>query len=61
MNVVINFKKQMMSFEIKSLRVVVPLNPTEGPHYTEPVHDYESDNDLDQIYKITTRDQDWVN
>lgn len=43
-----------MSFERKSLRVVVPLDPTEGPHYTEPVHDYEeSDDELDQIFKIT--------
>lgn len=27
----------------------------------EPVHDYGSDDDLDCIYKLTTRDQDWVN
>ena len=62
MNGVINLKKQMMSFERKSLRVVVPLDPTEGLRYTKPVRNYEkSDDDLDQIYKITLRDQDWVN
>jgi len=61
MNGVINLKKRKMTFEKKSLRVVVPLDPIEGMCYTEPVRDYESDDDLDQIYKITTRDQDWVN
>ena len=50
-----------MSFEKKSLCIVVPLDPTKGPCYIEPVHDYKSDENLDQIYKITVRDQDWVN
>ena len=61
MNRAINLKKWTMSFEIKPLRVVVPLDPAEGLRYIELVHDYESDDDLDQIYKITTRDQYWVN
>lgn len=50
-----------MIFENKSLRIVVSLDLTEGPCYTKLVHDYESDDDLDQIYKITVRDKDWVN
>jgi len=51
-----------MSFERKSLRVIVPLDHSEGPRYTEPVCDYEErDDDLDHIYKITAQDQDWVN
>jgi len=53
MNMVINPKKCKMLFEKKSLRVVVSLDPAEGSRYTEPVRDYESDNDLDCIYKIT--------
>lgn len=62
MNGVINLKKRKMTLEKKSLRVVVPLDPAEGARYTEPVHDYvESDNELDQIYKITVRYQDWIN
>lgn len=61
MNGVINLEKRTMSFERKSLRVVVPLDPAEGPRYTEPVHDYKSDDDLDQLYKIIARDQDCVN
>jgi len=42
-----------MIFEKKSLHIVVPLDPAEGPYYTKPIHDYESDDDLDQIYKTT--------
>lgn len=45
MNGVINLKKKTRSFEKKSLRVVVPLDPAEGLLYTEPVHDYEESND----------------
>ena len=59
---VINLKKRMMLFERKSLRVVVPLDPTEGAQYTEPVCDYEeSDDELEKIYKITARDKDNIN
>ena len=61
MNRVINMKNRKMIFENKSLRIVIPLDPSEGSRYTDPVHDYESDDDLVHIYKITARDQDWVN
>lgn len=40
MNKVINFNKRKMTFEKKSLWVVVPLDPTEGVCYTKPFHDY---------------------
>lgn len=52
MSGVINLKKRKMIFEKKSLHIIVPLDPAEGSRYTEPVHDYESDDDLDYIYKI---------
>ena len=61
MNGVINLNKRNMIFEKKSLRIIVPLNPIEGSCYIEPIHDYESDDDLDCIYKIIVQDQDWVN
>lgn len=47
-----------MIFEKKSLHVVVPLDTAEGSRYIEPVHDYESDDNLDYIYKITTWEKD---
>jgi len=61
MNGVINLKKRKMIFEKKSLLIVVPLDPAEGSCYMEPMHDYDSDDDLDCIYKITVREKDWVN
>jgi len=54
MNGVINLKKWKMIFEKKLLHVVLNLDPVEGPRYIELVCDYESDDELDQIYKITT-------
>lgn len=50
-----------MIFEKKSLCVVVPLDPVEGVQYTEPVHDSDSDDDLDYINKINMQGEDCVN
>ena len=61
MNGVINLKKRKMIFENKSLRVIITLDIAEGSRYTELVCDYESDDDLDYIYKITIQDKYWVN
>ena len=61
MNEVINLKKRKMIFEKKSLDVVIPLDPVEGLRYTKPVRDYDNDDDLDCIYKITKKEQYWVN
>ena len=44
-------------FEKKSLRVDL----VEGAQYTESVHDNDSDDNLDCIYKIIAREEDWVN
>lgn len=60
MDVIINIKNHRMKFERKELRVIIPLDPTEGVRYNEPVHDYEED-DLDQIYKITVQNEEWIN
>jgi len=54
MNGVINLKKHKMIFENNSLHIVIPFNPPKRSCYTELVRDYESDDDLDYIYKITT-------
>ena len=58
MNEVINLKERKMIFERKSLHVVVPLDPVEGSRYIEPMRDYDSDDDLDCIYKIIAWEQD---
>jgi len=61
MNGVINLKKCKVSFDKKSLCVIIPLDTTVGLCYAEPVHDYESDDHLDYIYNIMGKNQDWVN
>lgn len=50
-----------MIFENKSLHVVVLVDPAEGMHYTKPVRDNDSDDELDCIYQIMTLDQDCMN
>jgi len=61
MNGVINLKKRKMVLEKKSQRIVVPLDPAEGSHYIELVRNYDTDDDLDCMYLITTRELDRVN
>lgn len=56
MNGVINLKRQKMIFEKKSLRVVVPLDLSEGARYIELVRDEDSDDELDYIYQIIVQD-----
>ena len=36
---VINLKKKQMTFEGKELRVIIPLDPSQGERYTEPLRD----------------------
>jgi hypothetical protein len=38
-NVVLNLKKQQMSFEIDTLHIIVPLYPNEGDIYNEPMNE----------------------
>lgn len=56
MNGVISLKKRKMIFEKRSLRIEVPLDLVEGLCYIEPVHNYESNDDLDYIYNITAEE-----
>jgi len=60
-DVVINLKKRDMTFEKKELRVIVPLDPTKGVRYIEPVGDYYEENDIEHIYKLTVWNEDWIN
>ena len=61
MNVIINLKKHNMTFEKKELRVIVPLDPSEGVQYIELVYDYYEENDIEKIYKLNTWDEYQIN
>ena len=57
---VINLKNRQMTFEGKGLRVIVPLDPSQGERYIEPVRDEDQDV-LDHIYNIIAQEEDYVN
>ena len=58
-DVVINLKKRQMTFEGKYLRVIVPLDPSQGKRYIEQLRDEDQD-DLEHIYNITAKEEDYV-
>ena len=56
---VINLKKRQMNFEGKYLRVIVPLDPSQGERYTVPLSN-EAQDALDHIYNITAKEEYYV-
>ena len=48
-----------MTFEGKGLRVIVPLDPSQGERYTEPVRDEDHDV-VDHLYNIIVEEEDYV-
>ena len=48
-----------MTFEGKYLRVIVPLDPSQGERYTETVKDEDPDV-LDHIYNIISKEEYYV-
>jgi hypothetical protein len=50
-----------MTFEGYGLRVISPLDPDKGQRYTEPIREEDRAYKLENIYKLTTRQQDYIN
>jgi hypothetical protein len=50
-----------MTFEKVGLRIITPLDPDEGPRYTEPIREEDHAFELENIYKLTARQQDYIN
>jgi hypothetical protein len=50
-----------MTFEGDGLRVIAPLDPDEGPRYIEPIREEDRAYELENIYKLTARQQDYIN
>jgi hypothetical protein len=51
--VVIELKKDTMTFEDDGIKVVQPLNPYVGPRYIEPTENNMEGENLDQLYIVT--------
>jgi hypothetical protein len=58
---VVDLKKRRMTFERDGLMVIAPLDPDEGQRYTKPIREEDCAYELENIYKLTTRQQDYIN
>jgi hypothetical protein len=55
--VIINLKRREMIFEVEDLKVMTPLDPSEGKRYIEPIRG----NDIDNLYNMNVWMEDYVN
>ena len=58
---VVDLKKRCMTFEGDGLRVIAPLDLDEGPWYTEPIREEDYAYEMENIYKLIARQQDYIN
>jgi hypothetical protein len=57
----VDLKKICMTFERDGLRVIAPLDPDEGQRYTKPIREEDHTYELENIYKLIARQQDYIN
>jgi hypothetical protein len=50
-----------MIFEVGNFRVVSPLDPSDCEIYVEPVPESVLEDDVNQLYRTTVREEDYVN
>jgi hypothetical protein len=60
-SIVVDLKKRPMTFEGDGLRVIAPLDRNEGPRHIEPIREEDHAYELENIYKLTTRQQYYIN
>jgi hypothetical protein len=51
----VDLKKRKMAFEGYGLKVITPLDIDEGQRYAEPIREEDCAYELENIYKLTTR------
>ena len=59
--IVINLKKKKMRFEGHNIRIIAHLDPSMGPLYTKPIKAEEEVKEIDDLYKITATQNDYIN
>jgi hypothetical protein len=57
---VVDLNKRRMTFEGDGLRVIAPLDLDEGRRDTEPIREEYHAYELENIYKLTARQQDYI-
>jgi hypothetical protein len=50
-----------MTLEGDGLRVITHLDPDEGPKYTKPIREEDHTYELENIYKLTSIQHDYIN
>jgi len=58
---VIELKKIIMTFEGNNLKFIAPLDSDEGRIYTKPMREEDHAYELENIYKLTARQHDYIN
>ena len=58
---VVNLKKRRMTFEGDGLRVISLLDPDKGQRSTKPIREEDRAYELENIYKLTARQHDYIN
>jgi hypothetical protein len=58
---IVDLKKRRMTFEGNGLKFIAPLDPDEGRRYTEPIKEEDHTYELENIYKLTARQEDYIN
>lgn len=56
-----SLKKRQMIFEGNTMIVIVPLEPSRGVRYIEPVKEEYCATDIDNIYQMITKEHDCLN
>jgi hypothetical protein len=59
--IVVDLKKRRMTFKGNGLRDITPLYPDEGHKYTEPIKEEDCAYELENIYKLTSRQRNYIN
>ena len=49
-----------MTFEGHKIKIIAPLYPYKGPRYTEPIYAEEEMKEADDLYKMTTVQNDYI-
>jgi len=57
----VEIKKIIMAFEGDGLRVIETLDPDEGHIYIEPIREEDHAYELENIYKLTAKQHDYIN
>jgi hypothetical protein len=60
-SIVVDMKKRCMTFERDGLQFIAPLDPDEGLRYTESIREEYHTYELENIYKLIARQQDYIN